>query len=97
MYSFAISLTLKIYSFCSSIDDDAVLAPHVLRIAKDLGPFLLLTSEDTLSLVLETLASVVEVDKGSWLDPDLAESLVAAMLQVWASNNRGMLCDGQDK
>ena len=29
--------------------------------AKDLGPFLLETTEDTLSLVLETLQNIVEV------------------------------------
>ena len=66
-----------------------MLAPHVLRIAKDLGPFLLITSEDTLSLVLETLSGVLSVDKASWVDPELAQSLVAAMLQVWSANNKG--------
>ena len=59
------------------------------RIAKDLGPFLLVTTEDTLSLVLETLSVVVEVDGSKWLTPELANSLVLAVLEVWAKNNKG--------
>lgn len=47
------------------------------------------TSEDTLSLVLETLAVVVDVDKGKWMTEDLANSLVVAILEVWTKNNRG--------
>lgn len=61
------------------------------RIAKDLGPFLLVTTEDTLSLVLETLSVVVEVDESKWLTPELANSLVLAVLDVWAKNNKGGL------
>ena len=63
--------------------------PFVPRIAKDLGPFLLVTSEDTLSLVLETLSVVVEVDGSKWLTPELANSLVLAVIEVWAKNNKG--------
>jgi hypothetical protein len=59
------------------------------RIAKDLGPFLLVTTEDTLSLVLETLAVVVDVDNGKWLTTDLSDALVRAVLDVWAKNNKG--------
>lgn len=69
--------------------EDDVLTPVAPTIAKDLGPFLMLTSEDTLSLVLETLSSVVEVGNGSWVTPELAESLVTAMLHVWGLNNKG--------
>lgn len=47
------------------------------------------TSEDTLSLVLETLSVVVEVDKSKWMTPDLAHSLVVAVLEVWTKNNKG--------
>ncbi|KAF7337532.1 ARM repeat-containing protein [Mycena sanguinolenta] len=43
--------------------DASTLAPFAPRIAKDLGPFLLITSDDTLSLVLETLSVIVQVDK----------------------------------
>jgi len=50
---------------------------------------MLLTSEDTLSLVLETLSVVVEVDQGKWLTHDLADSLVVAVLEVWHKNNKG--------
>jgi hypothetical protein len=75
-------------SFCQGADD-AALAPFVPRIAKDLGPFLLVTTEDTLSLVLETLSVVIEVDGSKWLTPELANSLVLAVLEVWTKNNKG--------
>lgn len=63
--------------------------PVAPQIAKDLGPLLLLTNEDTLSLILETLSAVIEVNGGKWITPELAESLVIVMLQVWAQNNKG--------
>jgi hypothetical protein len=62
----------------------------VPRIAKDLGPFMFMTSDDTLSLVLETLSVVAQVDKGSWITTDLANSLVLAVLDVWNKNNKGL-------
>ncbi|KAJ7204351.1 ARM repeat-containing protein [Mycena pura] len=68
--------------------DGSTLSPFASRIAKDLGPFLLITSDDTLSLVLEALSVVVQVDKGRWLDAELATSLVTAILEVWAKNNK---------
>lgn len=79
---------IKILSFFQSGDDNA-LAPFAPRIAKDLGPFLPVASEDTLGLVLETLSVIVEVDKGRWVTADLAISLVEAVLAVWHKNNRG--------
>lgn len=63
--------------------------PFVPRIAKDLGPFLLVTTEDTLSLVLETLSVVVEVDDSKWMTSELAYSLIVAVLDVWTKNNKG--------
>ena len=48
-----------------------------------------MTTEDTLSLVLETLSVVVEVDESKWLTPELANSLVLAVLEVWTKNNKG--------
>ncbi|KAJ7823248.1 ARM repeat-containing protein [Mycena leptocephala] len=68
--------------------DASTLSPFAPRIAKDMGPFLLMTSDDTLSLVLETLSVVVQVDKGSWLTTELADSLVSAILEVWTKNNK---------
>lgn len=59
------------------------------RIAQDLGPLLLVASEDTLSLILETLSVVLEVDQGKWLSSELADSLVGALLDVWGKNNKG--------
>ncbi|KAJ6520160.1 armadillo-type protein [Mycena sanguinolenta] len=68
--------------------DAPTLSPFAPRIAKDLGPFLLVTSDDTLSLVLETLSVIVQVDKGNWLTTELADSLVLAILEVWTKNNK---------
>lgn len=75
-------------SFCSGMPEGVVL-PVAPQIAKDLGPLLLLTNEDTLSLILETLSAVIEVNGGKWITPELAESLVLVLLQVWAQNNKG--------
>lgn len=76
------------YSFCQGGEDSA-LVPFAPRIAQDLGPLILVTSEDTLSLVLEALSVVLEVDQGQWLTPELAGSLVNAALEVWNKNNKG--------
>ncbi|KAF9260865.1 ARM repeat-containing protein [Marasmius fiardii PR-910] len=82
-----VSAVKAVHNFCLGSDDSA-LTPFVPRIAKDLGPFLLATSEDTLSLVLETLAVVLDVDDGKWMTPQLATSLVVATLDVWSKNNK---------
>ncbi|KAG9313899.1 armadillo-type protein [Chiua virens] len=82
-----VSAVKAIHNFCQGADDSA-LKPYVARIAQDLGPFLLLTTEDTLSLVLSTMSVVLEVDRASWLTTDLANSLVLATLEVWAKNNK---------
>ncbi|KAJ7269388.1 ARM repeat-containing protein [Mycena haematopus] len=68
--------------------DASTLSPFAPRIAKDLSPFLLITSDDTLSLVLETLSVIVQVDRGNWLTTELADSLVLAILEVWTKNNK---------
>jgi hypothetical protein len=75
-------------SFCLGGDESALIA-FVPRIAKDLGPFMFMTSDDTLSLVLETLSVIAQVDKGSWMTTELADSLVLAVLDVWNKNNKG--------
>ncbi|KAJ7610789.1 armadillo-type protein [Roridomyces roridus] len=82
-----ISAVRAIHNFFQGGDASA-LSPFAPRIAKDLGPFLLVTSDDTLSLVLETLSAVLQVDKGSWLTIELANSLVLAILEVWTKNNK---------
>ncbi|KAJ6609355.1 ARM repeat-containing protein [Mycena sp. CBHHK59/15] len=82
-----ISAVRAVHNFFQGGEGSA-LSPFAPRIAKDLGPFLMMTSDDTLSLVLETLSVVVQVDKGSWLTPELADSLVAAILEVWTKNNK---------
>jgi len=78
------------FSFCQGGEDSA-LTPFAPRIARDLGPFLLVASEDTLSLILETVSVVIEVDQGKWLTSELAESLVSASLEVWSKNSKGTL------
>jgi importin-9 len=65
------------------------LEPFAVRLVRDLGHFLLTTSEDTLVLVLETISSMFLVNVAKWLDTDLAKSLVVAILQVWNRNNKG--------
>lgn len=81
-------------SFCNGTED-AALTPFMARIARDMGPFILQTSEDTLSLVLETLSVIVSVDQGKWLTADLANALVHAILDVWVKNNKGLLCGSE--
>ncbi|KAF7307222.1 ARM repeat-containing protein [Mycena indigotica] len=83
-----ISAVRAVHNFFQGANDGPTLSPFAPRIAKDLGPFLLATSDDTLSLVLETLSVIITVDKGRWLTEDLASSLVSAILEVWTSNNK---------
>ncbi|KAI0829067.1 ARM repeat-containing protein [Trametes gibbosa] len=82
-----VSAVKAIHNFCQNIDD-AVAVLMAPRIAKDIGPFLPVTSEDTLTLVLETLAVVVQIDEGKWITEDLARSIVVAILDVWMKNNK---------
>ncbi|RXW18578.1 hypothetical protein EST38_g7277 [Candolleomyces aberdarensis] len=82
-----ISAVKAVQNFYEGGDED-VLAPFAPRIARDLGPFLGLTSEDTLTLVLETLSVVLGVNFGQWLTPELASALAIACLEVWHKNNK---------
>ncbi|KAH7105023.1 ARM repeat-containing protein [Auriculariales sp. MPI-PUGE-AT-0066] len=79
-----ISAVKAVKNFCQNISDPsiAVIAPRLL---KALGPFFS-SSEDTLSLTIETLVAVLELDGGKWLTPDLASMLANALLDVWAKN-----------
>lgn len=61
------------------------------RLAHDLGPLILLATEDTLSLILETLGVLMDVEKGAWVDSTLAVSLATAFLDVWRKNLKGNL------
>jgi hypothetical protein len=49
---------------------------------------LLVTSEDTLSLVLEALSVVLEIE-GDWMTRELASDIVGAVLDVWMKNVKG--------
>lgn len=59
------------------------------RMIQDLGPFLLSTTEDTLTLVLGALDVVLQIDNGRWLTPDLTASISSALLEIWVKNARG--------
>ncbi|KAG6841729.1 hypothetical protein C0991_007615 [Blastosporella zonata] len=85
-----ISAVKAVHNFFQGGADSALvtLAP---RITKGLGPFLFVTSEDSLSLVLETLSVVLEVEQGKWLTTEMADSLVLALLEVWNKNIQGTL------
>lgn len=86
---FRATMTKSIYSsFCQNIAHSS-LGPLAPRIAKDLGPFLLVTSEDTLTLVLEALSVVVEIE-GDWMTTQLAGDIVTAVLDVWTKNVKGI-------
>ena len=75
-------------SFAEYISDaELAIVPRIIR---DLGPFLLETSEDTLSLVLETISVLCGVGKGSWFTLDLAAALTTALLDVWPKNMKGL-------
>ena len=50
---------------------------------------MLVTSEDTLTLVLEALSVVVEIE-GDWMTTQLAGDLVTAVLDVWTKNVKGI-------
>lgn len=80
---------LIVASFCQNVAG-STLTPLGPRISKALGPFLLVTSEDTLSLVLEALSVVVEIE-GEWMTPDLANDIVGAVLDVWMKNIKGKI------
>ncbi|KAF8262244.1 armadillo-type protein [Lactarius quietus] len=81
---FKVSAVKSIQHFARYISDaQSAIIP---RITRDLGPFLLETSEDTLSLVLETISVLCGVGDGSWFTTDLAGALTTALLDVWPKN-----------
>ncbi|KAI0726869.1 ARM repeat-containing protein [Fomitopsis betulina] len=82
-----ISAVKAVLNFCKDISD-SLLEPVAPRIAMAVGPFLSVTSEDTLSLVLEALLTIVEIRKCAWMTQDLATSLVSAVLDIWTKNNK---------
>jgi len=84
---FKVSAVKSIQHFAEYISDaELAIVPRIIR---DLGPFLLETSEDTLSLVLETVSVLSGVGKGSWFTSDLALALATALLDVWPKNIKG--------
>ena len=79
--------------------DAAVVRGYAPRILDILSSFLSTTSEDTLSLILDTLTVVVKIDLGIWLSPEATSSLTAAILDTWRRNSKGTCiaqCTTQD-
>jgi hypothetical protein len=83
------SAVKAIHNFYQGSEDSATLIPLAPRIAGDLYPFLSITTDDTFTLVLETIGAVLDVEEGSWLTPELASSLVSSILDIWQKNARG--------
>lgn len=46
-------------------------------------------TEDSLALVLEALSTVVQVDDGKWLTPDIATAVVNMLLATYQKNVNG--------
>ncbi|EPS97853.1 hypothetical protein FOMPIDRAFT_1037743 [Fomitopsis schrenkii] len=82
-----ISAVKAVLNFCKDISD-GLLEPVAPIIARAVGPFLSVTSEDTLSLVLEALLTILEIRECAWMTQDLATSLVSAVLDIWMKNNK---------
>ncbi|CAE6414438.1 unnamed protein product [Rhizoctonia solani] len=80
-----VSAVKSIHNFISHIPGKAVagVAPRILH---DLAPLLLVTVEETLALVMETLSVLLKVEGGEWLTGDHAGSLTTALLDVWRKN-----------
>ncbi|EUC67058.1 importin [Rhizoctonia solani AG-3 Rhs1AP] len=80
-----ISAVKAIRNFISHISGEAMagVAPRILQ---DLAPLLLITVEETLALVMETLSVLLKVEGGKWLAADHAASLTTALLDVWRNN-----------
>ncbi|KAH9958982.1 ARM repeat-containing protein [Russula dissimulans] len=84
---FKVSAVKSIQHFAEYISDtELAIVPRIIR---DLGPFLLETTEDTLSLVLDTVSVLSVVAKGSWFTTDLAVALTTALLDIWPKNIKG--------
>ncbi|CUA67452.1 Importin-9 [Rhizoctonia solani] len=80
-----VSAVKAIRNFISHISGEAMagVAPRILQ---DLAPLLLITAEETLALVMETLSVLLKVEGGKWLTADHAGSLTVALLDVWRNN-----------
>lgn len=78
-----------VYRFCGRVGSN-ISRPLAPRIVNDIAPFLAMTSEDTLALVLDTLSVVVEIGGGDWITTELANAIVNAVFDVWYKNQRGL-------
>ncbi|KAI0082121.1 ARM repeat-containing protein [Panus rudis PR-1116 ss-1] len=85
-----ISAIKAISNFCQELANLDV-TPLGPRIARDLLPFMVQTSENILSLVLETVSFLVVIRTESWLTPEIASSLIEGVLNVWSKYNKDPL------
>lgn len=74
--------------FCKNCSD-AELYPRAARIGKSIEGFIPITSSDTLTLVLDALSSLLVVQHGTWVTVELAQTLVPAVLSVYAKGAQG--------
>lgn len=77
------------FSFCS-VDEDRPLAKFGPRVVAALAPFMGSATEDSLGVVLEALSTVIQVDTGRWLTPELATTVVGMMLASYEKNINGI-------
>jgi importin-9 len=77
-------------SLCS-VDDDKALGPLGPRIISALAPFVSTVTEDALSLALEGLSAVIEVDEGKWLTPVQVATIIQMLLVTFEKNVNGLL------
>jgi hypothetical protein len=47
-------------------------------------------TEDALTLVVEALLAVIEMDESRWMTPELTAPLVVALMSVWVKNVKGI-------
>lgn len=74
--------------FCKNCAETEV-TPRVPRICKSIEGFIPITASDTLTLVLDALSALLLAQRGTWLSVELAETLVPAVLNVWAKGVQG--------
>ena len=75
-------------SICEA-HNDGVIGSEAARIAHVLGSLVLVTEDDTLTVVLDTFTTVLKVHDGSWLSTDLSASIAKAFLEAWSKNSKG--------
>ncbi|KAF8314424.1 ARM repeat-containing protein [Clavulina sp. PMI_390] len=84
-----VSAVKAIRNFCRHMSvDSGDIVSYAPRILGDLVPFLGSTTEDTLSLIVETVTATVQINKGSWLTAEGSSALARAIIvDAWQKNS----------